>query len=346
MEQYYSLLNISAAACLNDIKKAYKKLAKQHHPDNGGDAEMFTKIRKAYEEILDKKQDQSEDDSYRRNNRANINIFNKTQKEKSPSISVKLDIDPINLLRKTTKAYKFQIKKFCVKCDGNKYDTEKLLSSHLNHYCEKCFGKGYSIKSIPVHHTTIETNEICDGCNGDKVIISEKIKCDTCKGQGCRLINKNIEITFFPGINSTITLRNSGNHIKKSHEPGDIVIYLFFKSDICRVASNDILYFCNISLHDAYINRDKKRSIYLDLLDSRIKINIPNNIQIQPNDVIEIEEGKLKKSGKAFVLFNVLYDDKSNYIDSQSDIAEITVSKILGNIRSETYINKILKRFF
>lgn len=48
----YKILNLEENASLDDVKKAYRKLSKIHHPDMGGDANKFTIITKAYESII------------------------------------------------------------------------------------------------------------------------------------------------------------------------------------------------------------------------------------------------------------------------------------------------------
>lgn len=49
---HYATLGISRGANKDEIKKAFHKLAHIHHPDKGGDAEMFKKINNAYQSLM------------------------------------------------------------------------------------------------------------------------------------------------------------------------------------------------------------------------------------------------------------------------------------------------------
>lgn len=44
----YEVLGLSSKASQNEAKKAYRVLCRKHHPDNGGDAELFAQINKAW----------------------------------------------------------------------------------------------------------------------------------------------------------------------------------------------------------------------------------------------------------------------------------------------------------
>jgi len=52
-ENYYGVLGVDEKATQEDIKKAYRNLAKENHPDKGGDEEKFKKITEAYDTIGD-----------------------------------------------------------------------------------------------------------------------------------------------------------------------------------------------------------------------------------------------------------------------------------------------------
>lgn len=58
---YYQTLGVAKTATPDEIKKAYRKLASQHHPDKGGDTAMFQKIEEAYRILSDPNSRQQHD---------------------------------------------------------------------------------------------------------------------------------------------------------------------------------------------------------------------------------------------------------------------------------------------
>lgn len=72
---YYKLLNVSKEASDSEIKKSYRKLAKENHPDKGGDPEKFKQIAEAYE-VLSNKDKRTQYDSFGKyDGNMNINPF-------------------------------------------------------------------------------------------------------------------------------------------------------------------------------------------------------------------------------------------------------------------------------
>lgn len=49
----YDRLEVQKDANADEIKKAYMKMARKHHPDKGGDAELFKGVQEAYEVLSD-----------------------------------------------------------------------------------------------------------------------------------------------------------------------------------------------------------------------------------------------------------------------------------------------------
>ena len=71
MIDYYSTLGVSRTATQDEIKRAFRKLASQHHPDKGGDTARFQDIQAAYDTLGDSAKRQQYD-----NPRPQVNSFN------------------------------------------------------------------------------------------------------------------------------------------------------------------------------------------------------------------------------------------------------------------------------
>ena len=61
MNNYYTILGVDRTASADDIKRAYRRLASQHHPDKGGDTSKFQEIQAAYATLSDPEKRQQYD---------------------------------------------------------------------------------------------------------------------------------------------------------------------------------------------------------------------------------------------------------------------------------------------
>lgn len=66
MRDYYQILGVNRSASADEIKRAYRRLASQHHPDKGGDTSKFQEIEEAYRVLGDAKQRQEYDNPAQR----------------------------------------------------------------------------------------------------------------------------------------------------------------------------------------------------------------------------------------------------------------------------------------
>jgi curved DNA-binding protein len=64
-KSYYEVLGVDNKASIDEIKKAFKKLARKHHPDTGGDEASFKEVSEAYEVLSDKKKREEYDNMLR-----------------------------------------------------------------------------------------------------------------------------------------------------------------------------------------------------------------------------------------------------------------------------------------
>ena len=97
---YYSRLGVNKQASPEEVKKAYKKLAMQHHPDRGGDQTTFQKINEAYDTLKDpaKRQRYDSPQPEMNVNSANFNdifsqFFRQGQQQQRRNADIKIGID-------------------------------------------------------------------------------------------------------------------------------------------------------------------------------------------------------------------------------------------------------------
>ena len=87
---YYKTLGVSKNATADEIKKAFRKLARENHPDAGGDEEKFKEINEAYEVLSDEKKRQLYDQygtvkSHASGRSSSVNDPNRTSATRPPS---------------------------------------------------------------------------------------------------------------------------------------------------------------------------------------------------------------------------------------------------------------------
>ena len=225
---YYQLLDITRNSSLDDIKKAYKRLAILCHPDkNEGNDEKFKELNEAYSVLSDQLKKIEYDKKLAFSNTFNRwgSAFGKSRTAENFHKEKKAEVRGENI----NKFIEFTIDNLihhmiinrvvkCALCDGTGAKTLKQ--------CIKCNGKG--IYRLPPHDGIDRIVE-CDVCNTRGKCIDEM--CDVCKGLGGIMSTESIEVNIPESSVSgdILTYAGKGNAGMKGASCGDLIITLVKK---------------------------------------------------------------------------------------------------------------------
>tara|TARA_R110000824_G_scaffold89985_1_gene220216 strand:- start:1503 stop:2141 length:639 start_codon:yes stop_codon:yes gene_type:complete len=201
MTDPYQVLGVPRDADKQTIKKAYRKLAAQHHPDRGGDVEKFKEVAEAYS-VLSDDQKRSEHDN-RGQGFGGFNLEDlfgharhpfedffgsmgpqqrKVKKHTEDSdVQFNLRINLEQVKRGSAHTINFTRNKICQMCQGSGGEGKKA--------CGVCAGSGVRIIR-PTPFFVQQT--ICPFCNGSGLTFDKP--CATCKKNGFVRVNDSVTI--------------------------------------------------------------------------------------------------------------------------------------------------------
>jgi molecular chaperone DnaJ len=235
-KDYYKTLNINSKATQDEVKKAFRTLSKQHHPDKGGDEKKFQEISEAYDTLsnVDKRTryDQHQENPFRHHQRGNgpnmDDIFNqffnnqhqhqnvrpRRRKGRTLNIPLTVTLDDVYFGSKKTLNYKKRIN--CSGCAGNGGET--LL-------CPTCKGTGQIQHAVGNAFFRQVRTEVCNTCKGHGKTITAK--CNKCNGHGGTEKMTTIEFSVPTDLvtGQNYTFRGFGDEIGDG-EPGDLTVQM------------------------------------------------------------------------------------------------------------------------
>lgn len=273
----YKVLGLEPGASEEDIKKAFKTLAKKYHPDlNPGDKnaeEKFKEVNQAYRILTNKNSDSEKEydeaGGFDFDDIFNFSGFSDIFKSfgfssKGDDIRYDLNLTPYELFTQGSKQIRIKRHSACVACGGSGAKEKKK--------CDYCKGTGMVRRTSRSFGSTITINTRCDVCRG-RGFLSAKT-CDVCSGKGVIFSEETFEIpikkTIFDG--SYTVLRGKGEGVSKGR-PGDLyIVFHIIGDDKVSVRGNDIVSVLHIDIRDIVSGK----TVYVDLPEGKEPIKLKN----------------------------------------------------------------------
>ncbi len=308
----YEKLGIPKEASKDDIKKAFRKLSLEHHPDKGGDEEKFKEISNAYDVL-------SDDDK-----RKNYDMTGgETRQQFNP---FQQGFNPFQFMFNQRNKRQEAMRKL----DDSIYTIEIPLE-------EVFFGK--TRKMLVTTNTKCSCTEICSKCNGNgkiqivrqfgAMIQSMETNCDMClsKGyviKGCDLCNKtgviknkehyevNVPIGCIDGYEKRIVGKGQ-QPFKPSEIPGDLVFKIkVLEHPLFKRRGNDLLYETKITFVDSICGCEIK----IPHFDGEFKLNFVSDFGIIKEGKEYIIQNHGIKGGNLILTFKV--EEHTKILDKET----------------------------
>jgi len=290
-KDYYKILGVEKNATEDDIKKAYRKLAHQHHPDKkGGDAEHFKAVNEAYQ-ILSNKEKRRQYDQFGRvfeggepqgnpfgegfggfGVEFNPSMFDnmgdageifdlffeglgmrrkRRTYERGADVEITLNITLEEAFHGTAKTLPITHFTACKECKGQGYNPSAGTTP-----CAACVGQGEvreTRKGFFGNSVHIKTCAACAGTGN----IPNKI-CSACVGSGRVKTKETITVNVMPGIENgqIIKVTKAGERGPRGAEAGDLYVHLRIAAHpTFERRNNDLITKKEVSLLDLLLNK-------------------------------------------------------------------------------------------
>lgn len=323
MTDPYEILGLPKNSSLDEVKSAYRKLAKQYHPDVNKDPvaeEKFKQITQAYENIINPQpQQQNVGNPFGDNpfgndpfDFFNFDFFNNRRQAANAPITAKLNLNIADAFRNLSQNISYDRIVACQTCNG-KGGIGQVSA------CTQCMGSGQNKRTINQGFFFFEqVLGPCQSCNGSGKNFENK--CTTCDGNGKVQKKESMVLNIEKGsLFKAKIFKNMGNQMDLSQAPGDLIIEI----DLDKNDNYEFDHNYNLLLN---YNLDPS----LAFLGKPIKIHHPNgsivDIKLDKytsnNHVIKIDGKGLPKSNEEYgdLMIRILYNTPKDLSEEEEKI--------------------------
>ena len=303
---YYEILGVAKGASEDEIKKSYRKVAMQHHPDrNPGDKSAEEKFKEAAEayEVLSDSEKRAQYDRYGHaglnngrgfNGGAGMNmddIFSqfgdifgddifgsffggrrgggttRGRGVRGSNLRIKIKLNFEEIAKGVTKNIKVKKHVTCTTCHGSGAKDKSSVQT-----CSMCGGSGQVRRVSNTFLGQMQTVTTCPTCNGEGSTITAK--CTSCKGEGRIFGEETVTIDIPAGVQEGMQLSvgGRGNAGERGGSPGDLIVLIEEEQhpELHRDGLS-VAYELHISFTDAVFGTQ----VEVPTIDGKAKIKIP-----------------------------------------------------------------------
>jgi len=351
---YYEVLGINKNASEAEVKKAYRKMAKQYHPDvNPGDASAeakFKEANEAYETLSDSgKKSQYDQFGHAGPNQGGFNGFrhddifesffgggNRNGIQRGANLKYVMEINFKDAAFGLENDIIIERMEPCNTCQG----TGSKPGASLNN-CKHCNGSGQVQQKQNTPFGQFSSIKPCDVCRGKGKIVIEP--CETCKGNTKIKKDVKIKIKIPAGIDDgqTISLKGEGEPNMKGEHPGDLFINVKIRPHIIfQRQGSDVI--CEIPI--TFIQATLGVELDVPTIDGKVRYTVPEGTQ---TGTIFRLKGKgipfLQSAGRGDQYVKILVEIPKQLSDEQKEILR-QFDKISGDEfyeKKKSFLDKV-----
>lgn len=305
---YYEVLGVGKNASADEIKKAFRRAAIEHHPDRGGDEAKFKEINEAYEVLKDEGKRKRYDQfghagvggagadpfaGFGGQGGQNVNfdfgdlglgdIFNSffgggfnggqagpQRHNRGRDVEARVEITFEQAVFGTEADLVLNMEDVCEHCKGKTVEPGYELKT-----CDRCGGSGQVVSVTRTIFGNIQQATICPKCQGSGKV-PEKV-CSVCHGKGTQLKKQKVGLKIPAGIDdgATIRLREHGEAVANGPK-GDLYVNIRVKPHKKFIREGDLIL---SEEHVGMVEAALGAEIDVDTVDGKVRMKVPAGTQ-------------------------------------------------------------------